>query len=114
MVWAKGECGNPKGRPKNARQRLTESFLKALIADFNKHKRELLPAARIADPAGYLRVIASILPKNVKIDPSDGGALFQIIVDAKEPEQIASVPQVIEGEVIDVTPEPESLVKSDT
>ena len=33
--WKPGRSGNPKGRPKGARNRLGTEFLEALEADFN-------------------------------------------------------------------------------
>ena len=122
MTWIKGQSGRPVGRPKGARQKLTESFLKAMIVHFNKNKNELIPAAIKQDPSGYLKTIASILPKNVKIDPSEGGALFQIFVESKPREAIESgvVPDIdihptaVLAELIEEDTEDESLVESDT
>lgn len=67
MTFKKGQINNPKGRPKGSRHKLSESFLK----DLNEVWREGGPAAlRIVardDPATFIRVIASILPKEAEL-----------------------------------------------
>ena len=69
--WKPGQSGNPKGRPKGSRNQLTEEFLKALAKDFNKHGMAALEAMRQETPGEYIRVVASLMPRelNVKIDP---------------------------------------------
>lgn len=61
---------NPKGRPKGSRNALGEDFLKALHEDFQTHGVAAIQSMRAEKPAEYVKVIASILPKelNVKID----------------------------------------------
>lgn len=52
------------------RNSLTADFLKALGADFNKHGEKVIARARNADPLGYVKVIAGLLPKQMeKIQP---------------------------------------------
>ena len=66
-----GQIANPKGRPKGSRNKLSEDFLKAMSSDFEEHGLAAVVKVRETSPAEYLRVVASILPKelNVKIDP---------------------------------------------
>jgi hypothetical protein len=65
--WKPGESGNPRGRPKGARNRLGESFLTALETDFNEHGTKVIEAVRVERPHEYLKVVASLLPKQVEI-----------------------------------------------
>lgn len=58
--------GNP-GRPKGARNKLGEAFLSALHDDFNEHGVEAIAKVRDEKPDQYLKVIASILPKDLNI-----------------------------------------------
>lgn len=59
-----------KGRPKGSRNKLGEDFLTALQADFHEHGPETITKVRESRPHEYLKVVASILPKelNVKTD----------------------------------------------
>lgn len=61
------------GRPKGARNKLGEAFLDALHEDFNEHGQAAIVQVRIEKPDQYLKVIASILPRdlNVNINPND-------------------------------------------
>src|SRR5215469_8091976 len=58
--------GNP-GRPVGSRNRLSEQFLSALAADWEEHGIEVLQKVREDRPADYLRVIASVLPKEMHV-----------------------------------------------
>ncbi len=62
-----GESGNPKGRPKGSRHKLSEAFIAELCADFHAHGSEVIARVREDRPQDYLRIIASILPKDVNV-----------------------------------------------
>jgi hypothetical protein len=53
------------GRPKGARAKLGEEFLNALLNDFAEHGVVAVEAVRSEKPDQYLKVIASILPKEI-------------------------------------------------
>lgn len=67
--WQPGQSGNPAGRPKGARSKLGEDFLKALAADFAEHGVEAIIKVRTEKPSDYVKVVASLMPK--EIDASD-------------------------------------------
>jgi hypothetical protein len=57
-----GNPGSP-GRPAGARNRLQGSFLMALADDFDQFGVGVIKIARIERPVDYLKIIASVLPK---------------------------------------------------
>jgi hypothetical protein len=59
--------GNKAGRPKGSRSKLGEDFLAAMQADFAKHGPAVIATVRDEKPDAYLKVIASILPKEVNL-----------------------------------------------
>ena len=63
-----GQSGNPKGRPKGSRHRLSEAFVAALCEDFETHGAKVIRHVREKDPSTYVRVAASLLPKEFKIE----------------------------------------------
>jgi hypothetical protein len=72
LKWKPGQSGNPGGRPKGARSKLSEAFLEALLEDFEKASEEdaslgakAIAAMRAEKPNEYARMIASILAKEV-------------------------------------------------
>lgn len=63
-----GQSGNPAGRPRGSRNRLGEDFIKALRADFEEHGVKAIADVRKTRPHEYLKVVAGLLPKEVKLD----------------------------------------------
>lgn len=59
--------GNP-GRPKGSRNKLGEAFIAALHDDFTEHGVETIAKVRLERPQDYMRVVASLLPKEFKIE----------------------------------------------
>lgn len=70
-TFSKGVSGNPLGKPKGARHALTESFIKALHDSFVAHGPETIEAVRVEKPDQYLKVIASLVPKDVNLNISN-------------------------------------------
>jgi hypothetical protein len=62
-AWEPGQSGNPAGRPKGARSKLGETFLQALLTDFAEHGVKAIEDMRGKNPGDYVKVVASILPK---------------------------------------------------
>ena len=66
-----GQSGNYKGRTRGARSKLGEQFLDALQQDFDKHGVEAIEKVREDKPEIYLKVIASILPKELNVSANE-------------------------------------------
>lgn len=62
-----GQVLNPRGRPKGSRNKLGEQFVSALQADFEANGEKVIETVRVERPHEYLKVVASILPKEVKV-----------------------------------------------
>jgi hypothetical protein len=56
------------GRPVGARNKLGEAFIQALHDSFNEHGPETIEQVRTEKPDQYLKVIASLLPKDVNLN----------------------------------------------
>lgn len=65
-----GVSPNPAGRPKGSRNKLGEAFIQAMHDDFIDHGPAVIEAVRTEKPDQYLKVIASILPKQLEIKDS--------------------------------------------
>lgn len=62
-----GEVRNPAGRPKGSRNKLGEDFIAAIYADFQKDGATAIAQVRVKRPHEYLKVIASVLPKELHV-----------------------------------------------
>jgi hypothetical protein len=58
-------CG---GRPRGSRNKLTEQFLYAIANDFYEHGAETIAKVRLSDPATYLKLVGSLLPRQAIAD----------------------------------------------
>lgn len=78
--------GNP-GRPKGARSKLGEAFIKAMLEDFQKNGIVAVETVRETKPDQYLKVIASILPKEITGEDGEPIAFVgQVILKGVRPD----------------------------
>jgi len=64
-AWKPGESGNPAGRSKGSRNKLKEAFLKDLCEAWEKHGAAAIEEIAKNEPAAFVRVVASLLPREV-------------------------------------------------
>jgi hypothetical protein len=65
-----GNDGMGGGRPVGSRNKLQGDFLKALAEDFAQNGIGAIRIARVERPVEYLKVIASVLPKELVLEQS--------------------------------------------
>jgi hypothetical protein len=65
-----GQSGNPKGRPKGSRHKIAEAFLRDLLSDYEKHGADAIERMRLDDPAAYVRMVVSLVPKQIEKVPN--------------------------------------------
>ena len=78
--------GNP-GRPKGSRNKLAEAFTQALHDDFMEHGEVVIATVRAEKPDQYLKVIASLVPKDVNLNVNN----MDEMTDAELAERIQSL-----------------------
>jgi Family of unknown function (DUF5681) len=109
-LWKPGTSGNPAGRPRGSRNKLSDDFVAALYNDFQEHGSAAIAACRAEKPDVYVRVIAGLLPKdmNIKVqqldDLTDDQLMRKLAVLTEMAKPLLSKLNAIEGEAKDVTP----------
>ena len=70
-LFQRGDGGNKGGgRRQGARNRISTALLTALAEDFEKFGEETVRITRVEKPVEYLRIAASLLPKEFEITHS--------------------------------------------
>ena len=62
-----GTSGNPRGRPRGSRNKLSEAFLDAIMTEWEEYGAEAVRQVREHDPLAFLRIVAVVI-RNVQ-DP---------------------------------------------
>jgi hypothetical protein len=66
MTFQKGHTSKG-GRRKGSRDRISTALLEAIAKDFEEYGEEAVKIARVEKPVEYLRIVASLLPKEFEI-----------------------------------------------
>jgi hypothetical protein len=82
--WKPGQSGNPKGREPGSRNKLSEDFFRDLSDAWKAFGKPALMATAWTEPAKFVSVVASLMPRDVKVD------VTHAIVDQLTDEQLAS------------------------
>lgn len=74
MVWKPGQSGNPQGAQRGAKQhknKLAVLFFRALATSFETEGVKAIERVIKEDPAKYLTIVSSIMPKELEVTNFD-------------------------------------------
>ena len=67
IPYKPGQSGNPKGRPKGSRNKLSEDFFRDLSEAWQAFGKPALMTAAWMHPVEFVRVVAQLMPKDVDV-----------------------------------------------
>lgn len=86
------------GRPRESRDRLTAKFLYEFAAHFEQHGATAIKALYDSDPEAYVRVAASLLPKEIEVKRPMSGieddkllAAIELVLALRRPEDAKEI-----------------------
>jgi hypothetical protein len=71
IPWKPGQSGNPAGRPKGSRNKLSEQFLTDVLNEWEQHGAVAVSDMREKSPGDFVKMVASLLPKDVNLNLTD-------------------------------------------
>ena len=71
-----GQSGNPKGRPKGSRNKLSEDFFHDLSEAWTAFGKPALMSAAWTNPTDFVRVVAQLIPKDVEVTVTNITGVF--------------------------------------
>src|SRR5262249_33290493 len=100
--------GNPAGRLRGSRNRLSEAVICALLRDFDKHGEKAIARVREENPGMYLKVIAMVIPRQHKVEhrnPLSGLSDEELaaMVEHLEQQVRGDQAKLIEGDAVEPT-----------
>ena len=69
--WVKGQSGNPRGRPKGARDQLTESVYRDLVGHWAEHGLEAIEKLFRDRPDLYVSAVVRLIPVQHQVAVAD-------------------------------------------
>ena len=72
MTFQQGVSGNPHGNRHRTRHLLNQEFMQALLLHFRQHGKKAIEKVARNQPAAYLKILALLVPREMKLDHSGG------------------------------------------
>jgi hypothetical protein len=112
-LWQPGQSGNPVGRVRGSRNKLSEEVICALLRDFREHGQKAIAKVRRTQPAAYLKICALLVPKEMKLEHTNS---LSRLSDEQLDQAIEAIEAMLarqageEAKVIEAIAEPAALL----
>ena len=98
-LWKPGQSGNPMGRPKGAKNKISEKFLENLQDNWEKHGVNALEKAAESDPMQYVKMVASLVPRELMKETSINISFIEALKQINQSEANLLEEPVFDGEL---------------
>ena len=99
QLFKPGQSGNPAGRPKGTRNKVTEAFLRDLKSTWDEFGVEALKIMAQKNPAEFVRVVAKLVPRDVNLKHEAGDNFIECLREMqklrKQREQTIDVDAIV-------------------
>ncbi len=102
-MWKKGESGNPKGRPKGARDKFTDLKNSFLTVYQELGGDEYLKEFAKENPRDFVKLLGSMLPKDVQTEIKNNITISWQQPPGQIPDAEVITPQLAEPDTHNVT-----------
>lgn len=68
--WKPGQSGNPKGRPQNAKQKLSDAFLADMLEAWQAKGKDAIDRVIEERPHEFIKAVGAIVPKDINVKAS--------------------------------------------
>ena len=112
MTFRQGVSGNPHGNRHRTRHLLNQEFMQALLLNFRHQGKEAIEKVARNQPAAYLKILALLVPREMKVEHSGG---VKAMTDEQLEAGIEAIQAMLEqragdqAKVIDAVSEPAAL-----
>jgi len=74
MPWKPGQSGNPGGRPKGAKDKLSKAFFAEITGHWEEHGMDAIHRVWEDKPEVYVQVISRLMPSESELNLNTGTA----------------------------------------
>ncbi len=74
-LFKPGQSGNPAGKPKGAKHKLQEDFIKDVQAAWETRGKAAISAMIAEKPTDFVKMVAGLMPKDVTLNINDNSEM---------------------------------------
>jgi hypothetical protein len=100
-----GQSGNPKGRPRGSRNKLSEDFFRDLCNAWASYGKPALTTAAMTSPTEFVRVVAGLMPKDVEV------VATQVRAERLSDNELANIASPSSPDTLEAEKDPEEVFR---